>query len=213
MSETIGLSDLVRMLRRAALRVREARERLGELDSHGGDGDHGITMARAMDRLEQALDAGEATEVGKLLQGVGWAIMGVDGGATGPLLGSFFMAMAPAVDAQDVDAASLATLFEAGLEGVRKNTRAKVGDKTMIDALEPAVAALRAAADAGCGVPEALRRAAEAAEGGAEATTDMVARFGRAKNLGERSRGHRDPGATSISLIFRGLAEGARTDG
>jgi dihydroxyacetone kinase-like protein len=214
MGETIGYAELVCMLRRAAERVREERERLSELDSQGGDGDHGTTMARAMDRLEGALESGAPPALGPLLQAVGWAIMGVDGGATGPLLGSFFMAMAPpAASTERLDAAGLAALFEAGLAGVRQNTRAQIGDKTMIDALEPAVEALAAAAAESADITAALERAARAAESGAAATAQMAARFGRAKHLGERSKGHRDPGATSISLIFLGLCEGARADG
>ncbi|MEN8148800.1 MAG: dihydroxyacetone kinase subunit DhaL [Planctomycetota bacterium] len=204
---TVDRETLDRMLRGGAARVRAARDRLTELDSHGGDGDHGTTMARAMDRLEEALDG--SAEPAALLRAVGWAIMGVDGGAIGPLLGSFFMSSAKVAN----DDSSLADLFEAGLAGVLKNTRARVGDKTLIDALEPAVAALRAVENEGAPLPEALARAAEAAERGAESTIDLEARFGRAKNLGPDSRGHADPGATSIALLFRGFHEGISQEG
>ncbi len=212
MAETISFDDLARMLRRAATVVREHEAELSRLDSHGGDGDHGTTMVRAMAQLEGALESAPSDDLASALQGIGWAIMGVDGGATGPLIGSLFMSMANAAPSNGaIDPAALAAMFEAALAGVRKNTRAEVGDKTMIDALVPAVQALCDAVGAGGDVSDALHAAAEAAERGARSTTDLVARFGRAKNVGEKSKGAQDPGATSISLIFRGLYEGVES--
>ncbi len=143
------------------------------------------------------------------MKAVGWGVMGIDGGAIGPLLGSFFMAMGPVAQDASVDRATFAALFEAGLAGLLKSTRARVGDKTLVDALSPAVEALRAATDEGASVADAMGRAADAAERGAESTVELEARFGRAKNLGPNSRGHADPGATSIALLFRGFHEGA----
>jgi len=132
----------------------------------------------------------------------------VDGGATGPLLGMLFLGMSEAVEGKDaLDAASTAAMFEAGLASLQKHTRAQPGDKTMIDALVPATAALRQAADEGADAAAALAAAAEAAHQGAQATADMQARFGRARSIGEASKGHPDPGATSMALIFRGFAE------
>ena len=201
------------MLRAAARLVRENQDELSRLDSFGGDGDHGTTMVRAVDRLEAAIDENPSAGLGELLHNVGWGIMGVDGGATGPLLGALFMSMPSGVQRETLDARSLASAFAAGLEGVQKNTRARMGDKTMIDALDPAVAALREAADAGENIVAALARASNAAEDGVRATRTMRARFGRAKNIGDDSIGNEDPGATSVSLIFRGFLEGARADG
>ncbi|NLF59054.1 MAG: dihydroxyacetone kinase subunit L, partial [Candidatus Hydrogenedens sp.] len=144
-----------------------------------------------------------------LLNDVGWGILGVDGGATGPLLGMLFMSMAEAAgEAEGLDTPALAGLFEAGLAGVRAQTKAQPGDKTMLDALIPAVGALRAAADGGAEVVEALHLAAEAARAGAEATAALQARFGRARNIKEQSIGTQDPGATSVSLIFKGFSKG-----
>ncbi|HEX72145.1 MAG TPA: DAK2 domain-containing protein, partial [Candidatus Hydrogenedentes bacterium] len=117
---------------------------------------------------------------------------------------------AGASEALDVD--GLAAMFEAGLEGVLRQTKAKPGDKTMVDALTPAVQALRQAADEGAAVAEMLKRAAEAAHAGAAATADMQARFGRAKNIKEQSIGHQDPGATSVAFLFRGFSKGLETD-
>ena len=212
-TETVDRSDVARMLRSAAERVRAEKATLSVLDSHGGDGDHGTTMARAMDRLEGALDGDDVPEAGKLMKAVGWAIMGVDGGAIGPLLGSFFSSMAPAAPEGAIDGPAFAALFEAGLGGLLKNTRARVGDKTLVDALVPAVGELRSAVDAGEAIPDALTRAAEAAERGAASTVELEARFGRAKHLGPGSKGHADPGATSIALLFKGLEEGATGNG
>ena len=209
--QSIGYEELCRILRRAAEAVRAGEAELSRLDSFGGDGDHGTTMSRAMGQMEGAIEGASGSDIKGLLNDIGWAIMGVDGGATGPLLGSLFMGMPEGLgEGESIDPRTLAALFEAGLAGVEKRTRAKVGDKTVIDALVPAVQALRRAAELGRDVRACLGEAAEAAEEGARSTSELVARFGRAKNLGEKSRGTPDPGATSISLIFRGLWEGAQ---
>jgi dihydroxyacetone kinase-like protein len=197
------------MLRGAAARIRDNHEMLSRLDSFGGDGDHGTTMLRGMNILEKTIADRSAADVRTLLGDVGWAVMGVDGGATGPLFGTFFNGMSDAA-ADVIDAATLAGMFEAGLAAVRGLTQAKCGDKTMIDALVPAVAAVREGAEAGDTVTQALEKAALAAEAGAAATKNMKATFGRAKNIGEKSIGNPDPGATSVSLIFKGFSEGVR---
>ncbi len=206
---TITHDVLARMLRGASAEIREHHEWLSRLDSVGGDGDHGTTMLRAVARLEQAVESGASGRIHALLNDVGWAILGVDGGATGPLLGMFFVSMAGAAEGiEEMDAAALAAMFEAGLAGVRAQTKAQPGDKTLIDALVPAVEALVAAAAGGTEVLEALRLAAEAAEAGAKLTSTMQARFGRARNIKEQSIGTQDPGATSMALLFRGFKKG-----
>jgi len=208
MSETVGYGDLVRMFRSAAARVRESQNLLSRLDSVGGDGDHGTTMTRAMTKAEEAIEAEATGQIKALLADIGWAIMGVDGGATGPLFGTFFMSMSDAVaDSNALGAGALADAFAAGLAALEKQTSARPGDKTLMDALVPAVAALRESAATGASVADALRAAAEAAERGAEATKNLQARFGRARNIKEASIGSPDPGATSVALIFRGFAE------
>jgi len=208
MAETINRDDIARMLCGAVEKIRAGHETLSNLDSVIGDGDHGTTMVRAMGLVERTLTECAAPDLKGMLNDVGWAVMGVDGGAAGPLTGALLMGMAEAAgDGRPLDAAGVAAMFEGGLAKVRTYSQAQVGDKTMLDALVPAVEALRAAAAAGDGAVAAMRKAAEAAEKGAASTKDMLARFGRARNLGERSRGFADPGATSISLIFRGFAE------
>ena len=208
MTDTIGIEDMGRMIRSAADKIRANRDKLSKLDSAIGDGDHGTTISRAMGIAEKVIEESEKKELKGLLKDVGWGVMGVDGGATGPLLGSFLMGMGNGIGEQDtVDCPTLAAMFEAGLAGVRKQSKAQIGDKTMMDALLPAVDAIRQAADEGKSIEEALDNAAEAAEKGAVSTKEFKAHFGRAKNLGERTIGFQDPGATSISLIFRGFSD------
>jgi dihydroxyacetone kinase-like protein len=208
MAETISRDDIIRMLRGAIARILAGHETLSKLDSVIGDGDHGTTMVRAMGLVEKSVVQSAAPDLKGMLSDVGWAVMGVDGGAAGPLIGSLLMGMAEAVgDRQELDAAGVAAMFEGGLAKVRTYSQAQVGDKTMLDALVPAIETLRAAVTAGDGIVAAMCRGAEAAEKGAASTVDLVARFGRARNLGERSRGFADPGATSISLIFHGFAD------
>jgi len=200
------------MLAGAIAKVRDGSNYLSQLDSAGGDGDHGITMRRAMGEVEKNLAANQQASLREMLSQVGWALLGIDGGATGPLLGSFFMGVAEEVgERPSLDVAGLAGAFEAGVVQVRKQSKAQIGDKTLIDALLPAVAALRAGADAGKDVGQSLREAAEAAVRGADATRNFVAKFGKARFSGERTLGHPDPGATSMAMIFAGFCEGTRT--
>ena len=206
--QTISSIIIVRMIEAAAGKIRAAEKELSALDSATGDGDHGMTICRVMDAAEAAAKGDTSGKIAELLNKVGWDVMSVDGGSTSPLLGSFFIGLSEgAGDAAQLDSAAVATMFEAGVAGLRQQTKAQPGDKTMIDALVPAVEALRAAAGSGADVSAAFRQAAEAASRGVQATKDMTAKFGRARNLGDRTRGHADPGATSISYIFAGFAE------
>ena len=197
------------MLNAAANKIRVNCDQLSKLDSAIGHGAHGTTIARAMGIVEKAVQETDKKEIKALLNDVGWAVMGVDGGATGPLLGSFLMGLSDGIAGQaSLDCEAMAAMFEAGLSSVQNQTKARVGDKTMMDALIPAVKAFRDASKAGKSIKQALQDAAEAAKRGALATKDFKARFGRAKNLGDRTLGFQDPGATSISLLFQGFFEG-----
>ena len=209
MVSTIQYDAMVRMLRTAAAEIRTNHELLSKLDSVGGDGDHGTTMVRAMSYLEKAIANHTAGDIQTLLYDVGWAILGVDGGATGPLLGTFFMSMSDAMEDRDqITAPQLAALLAVALAGICVQTPARPGDKTLVDSLTPAVDAAKAAAEAGGDIMEVLRAAAEGAEKGAAATKAMQARFGRARNIKEQSIGTQDPGATSMALIFQGFWKG-----
>jgi phosphoenolpyruvate---glycerone phosphotransferase subunit DhaL len=209
----IGKTEFANMFAQAAACIRSEHQRLTELDSAGGDGDHGTTMLRAAEQMEDWTDASSTQSLTDLLKAAGWRVLGVDGGASSGLLGTFFAGMGDIELAQDtsqdtMNCNQLAQSFRAGLRAISRQTKARPGDKTMMDALVPAVDAASAAAGAGKSIPEALDAAALAAKLGADATRDLVARYGRARSLGERTRGHPDAGATSIALIFRGFREG-----
>jgi len=209
MRDRINRDDFARMIAGAAALIRAQHAMLSQLDCAAGDGDHGATMLRAVERLEACFATGRPEDLKTCLSEAGWGVLGVDGGASSSLLGTMFSGMADgSTGGAWIDAGDLAGIFEAGLAAVRKQTKAEPGDKTLMDALVPAVAALRAAADAGKSVTEALHDAAEAARTGAEATRNFTARYGRAKFLGEKTRGHQDPGATSMSLMFEGFHNG-----
>jgi phosphoenolpyruvate---glycerone phosphotransferase subunit DhaL len=209
MSDRIGPAQVCWMLEGAARQVRAHHERLSRLDGAVGDGDHGATMLRAMEAAAKAASANSKAGLKALFSAVAWGILSCDGGATGPLLGSFFLGLSDAVgEKAKLDCADLVSVFEGGVEKMQQQTRARIGDKTMMDALLPALAALKAA-DPAAGIEGALRQAAEAAAKGAEATEAMRAKFGRARNLGDRVLGHLDPGAVSVSLLLKGFHEGA----
>jgi phosphoenolpyruvate---glycerone phosphotransferase subunit DhaL len=188
--------------------VREQRDRLTQLDAAIGDGDHGTNMVRGFDAVEQAL-AGQGTGVppGRLLITSGKTLVSTVGGASGPLWGSALRRAGRSLgDAAEIDGAQLAAAIDAALTAIKELGAAVIGDKTIVDALEPAAAALRAAVREGQPLSRAVASAAAAAEEGARATVPLQARKGRASYLGERSIGHQDPGATSAALIVRALA-------
>ena len=208
MADTINADNLVAMLQAAIATIRENEAMLSKLDAATGDGDHGAAMAMAVGAADKAIAEWDHASIKSLLHGVGWGMMCIDGGSTGPLWGSLFMGMSKgAGEAEALDCAALATAFETGLEKLQKQSKAVVGDKTMMDALIPAVGAIRTAADASASINDALAAAATAAADGTAATTDMLAKFGRARNLGDRVIGHVDPGATSMSLLFKAFSD------
>ncbi len=206
MSDMICILDLRRMFAEAAAQIRHHREMLSQLDCIGGDGDHGVTMVRAMDTLESEMNAESDKPLNVRLKDAGWSVLAVDGGASSALLGTFIAGMGDADISQESDCKHLASSFAAGLRAVQKQTKARPGDKTMMDALVPAVEAIEAAAHSGVPIAAAMERAADAARSGAESTKDMIARYGRAKFLGEKTRGSADAGATSIALLFQGFS-------
>jgi dihydroxyacetone kinase-like protein len=205
MNDVICITELRRMFAEAAKQIRQEQAMLSQLDCIGGDGDHGTTMVRAMDRLEDAMNADDAKPLNTRLKDAGWSVLSVDGGASSALFGTFIAGMGDADMGQQSDCRRLANGFAAGLHAVQKQTKAVPGDKTMMDALVPAVQAFAAAANSGESIANAMEYAAIAARRGADATKDMIARYGRAKFLGEKTRGSPDAGATSVALIFAGF--------
>lgn len=204
-NDTISLDQLVEWLHQFSTLVNQNKGYLTELDSAIGDADHGSNMSRGMTAvLDQLPSEGP---VDAMFKKVGMTLVSSVGGASGPLYGTFFMRLAPALGSNDaVPAASLASALRAGLDGVVSRGKAELGDKTMVDAMGPAVDAIEKSLSAGESLAEATRAGADAARGGREATIPLVARKGRASYLGERSKGHQDPGATSTTYLFEALA-------
>jgi dihydroxyacetone kinase-like protein len=199
-------------MKRFAAEVAENRSYLTKLDGAIGDGDHGTNMDRGMKKALERLEATDGDDIGASLKAVGMALVSSVGGAAGPLYGTLFLQMGQATAGRsELDLAGFTEALDAGIQGVIKRGKAEPGDKTMLDALGPALDALRSAG--GDDVAGALERAAEAAREGMEATVPMVARKGRASYLGERSAGHQDPGATSSHLLLKTAAEAAGSGG
>lgn len=206
MAETLAYDEMARRLRAAADLIRADCDRLSELDRALGDGDHGTTMGRICAAITAGIDGHAGGDLAAMLSDMAWAVMGTDGGSASPLFGSLILGLADGVPGSELDSAGLAAAFAAGVAEMRNVTQAKQGEKTLMDALIPAVETLEAAAAEDVPPAEALQRAAAAAAAGAEATRDMKATQGRARNLGDRTIGHVDPGATSMALFFQGLA-------
>jgi phosphoenolpyruvate---glycerone phosphotransferase subunit DhaL len=186
--------------------VRAERDHLVQLDAAIGDGDHGTNMTRGFEAVVQAVDADGGSPPGKLLILAGRTLVSTVGGASGPLWGSALRSGGRVLgDQATFDGAQLVEVLAAALASVKDLGTAGVGDKTMVDALEPAVETLRDRIAQGVGLEPAVAAAAEAAEEGMRATIPLQARKGRASYLGERSVGHQDPGATSTALIIRAL--------
>jgi phosphoenolpyruvate---glycerone phosphotransferase subunit DhaL len=194
--------------------VKDRRDYLTQLDAAIGDGDHGVNMDRGFEAVSKALAAQDASlSPGKLLTVAGKTLVSTVGGASGPLWGTAFRRAGRALgDKQELDGQDLVVALRAGLEGVVELGAAQPGDKTMVDALGPAIDALAAALDSGEPLDAALSTATEAAESGAKATVPLQARKGRASYLGERSIGHQDPGATSAALIMAALQRAVEQD-
>jgi len=186
--------------------VRAERDHLVQLDAAIGDGDHGTNMVRGFEAVVQALDGAGEQPPGKLLILAGRTLVSTVGGASGPLWGSALRSGGRVLgDSPTFDGGQLVEVLAAALGSVKDLGTAAIGDKTMVDALEPAVDALREKIASGASPAEAIDAAAAAAEAGMRATIPLQARKGRASYLGERSIGHQDPGATSTALIIRAL--------
>ena len=204
----ISTGDFSRFLETFAARIHAAKEELTQLDSAIGDADHGINMDRGMTAILELLPGLQDGDAGTLFKQTGMKLISTVGGASGPLYGTFFLRLGTSFGtATEIGPTELAAGFRAGLEGVIARGKAGLDDKTMVDAMVPAVAALEAGmAD----LPAALDAAAIAAAEGRDRVTPLVARKGRASYLGERSAGHQDPGATSTTILFESLRDALR---
>lgn len=207
----LGTDWALAWIREAAQVVSDNRAALIKLDREIGDGDHGENMDRGFTAVIKKLDDAAPASIADVLKLVATTLMSTVGGAAGPLYGTAFLRASKAAGQAEnqngaLDAAAVAAVLEAGLEGVVARGKAETGEKTMVDAWAPAVAAAKNIAATGGDAAEALRAAADAARTGARATEPLVARKGRASYLGERAVGHRDPGAQSSALILDAAA-------
>ena len=208
MSDTLSKAWAEAWIRDAQAVLAEHRMELIDLDRAIGDGDHGENMDRGFKAVVAKLDEGGIEDVSGVLKLVAATLMSKVGGAAGPLYGTAFLRAAKAVEG-DVDSNGVVALIEGALDGIVSRGKATTGEKTMVDAWTPALEAAKASAAAGQSPAATLRAAADAAAAGAEATIPLQATKGRASYLGERSIGHKDPGATSTAYILNAAAVAA----
>ena len=200
--------DMIRWLERIADVLHENAQYLTQLDSPIGDADHGVNMDRGFTAVRAKFSSMATMDMATQLRTVGSTLVSTEGGASGPLYGTAFLRAAGAVAGKEtLESADVVAMLDAFLGGIVARGKAKPGEKTMVDALTPALATAKEALSQGASLAEITARAADAAMEGTKATIPMLATKGRASYLGERSIGHQDPGATSSWLILRSLAE------
>ncbi|MCG8529373.1 MAG: dihydroxyacetone kinase subunit L [Desulfovibrionales bacterium] len=188
--------------------LQEHQDELTALDTAIGDGDHGMNMVRGFEALTGKLSELESKPLSQMLKEAGMVLLSSVGGVSGPLYGTFFLKGSEQVgDDESVDADGLYDFLVSGLKGLRARGRTELNDKTMVDALFPAIEAYGNAVNGGETMAEALDSAVQAADYGMKATIPLIARKGRASYLGERSIGHQDPGATSSYYILKALKQ------
>ena len=208
----VNTQDALRWLDALQKVFAEHKQELTDLDAAVGDGDLGISLDRGFTAVQTELSANPPADLRAVFQSVATTLIRTMGGTSGPLLGTFFLrAGATCVGKSELEPADVVAMFQAGVEGLQQRGKAALGDKTMLDALIPAVEAMRAALDAGSGLAEILERGTAAGEEGMRATIAMTARKGRASYLGDRSIGHQDAGATAAHLLLRAAAQNFRT--
>jgi dihydroxyacetone kinase-like protein len=205
---TISSQQIFAWIERYAAQIAEQKDYLTQLDAAIGDADHGANMNRGLQAvLVKNADLRNA-DIGVLLKGVAMTLISTVGGASGALYGTFFLqASTIAGSRTELSPSEFGSVLEKGLAGIVLRGKATIGDKTMVDALQPAIKAYKHSIESGETLDQALSKAASAAEEGLKSTVPLVARKGRASYLGERSAGHPDPGATSTVLLFRSAAE------
>ncbi|MCB1277325.1 dihydroxyacetone kinase subunit DhaL [Prosthecobacter sp.] len=203
---SLSKDDVKAMLVLACERIIAAEPMLSEADRNLGDGDHGLGMQRGMTAAKEGLEAGPVDSIEKAFNTVGMKMMSSMGGASGAIFGTYFRNGGKALAGNETfDAAGLAAFLKAGVDGVKQRGGAAVGDKTCVDAMEPA--AVKAAEVAGQSLPEAIQAVAAAADAGKEASKAMVAKFGRAKTLGDGCIGFPDAGACSVVVIIEAFRD------
>lgn len=205
---SLDTKQMAAIIEGMAKKIEAEKEYLTELDNEIGDGDHGINLARGFEAVEKKLPSLAGGDIGALLKGVGMQLVSTVGGASGPLYGTAFMKAGMACKGlTEIDGPAFVKAMEAAVNGIKMRGKATEGEKTMLDALCPALKVMQDDVAAGKSLKEALQDAAQAAEKGVEYTKTIIATKGRASYLSERSLGHQDPGATSSLYLLQVLAE------
>jgi phosphoenolpyruvate---glycerone phosphotransferase subunit DhaL len=208
MSDKITAAQMMQIIGRMCDTIEQQKDYLSELDGALGDGDHGVNMAKCFREVRKKLPQNEGKDIGALLKSEGMVVLNSTGGAMGALYGTMFLKWAgEAAGKTEIDLNDLIQMFKAAEAGIRTIGKAEVGDKTLLDTLSPAVAALEKAQQEGRSLPDALANFEQAARQGMESTRDLLARMGRASRLGERTIGHQDAGATSCYFLLRAFVE------
>lgn len=204
----VDQEKLIEIIRKIGEKIAVEKEFLTELDNVIGDGDHGINMARGFEEVEKKLPDMADKDIGAALKMVGMTLVSKVGGASGPLYGTAFMKAGAAMDGKkEMDLQDFLQVLQAAIDGVMMRGKSTTGEKTMLDAMEPARKAIQIASDEGKSASEAIAAGVNAAEEGVEYTKGIIATKGRASYLGERSIGHQDPGATSFTMMLTVIAE------
>lgn len=206
MAATLDIEQLRKILADMSQAIVDAKEELSEADRETGDGDHGSGMARGFSAARDAVLAADLKTAGDAFRAVGMAVLSTSGGASGAVFGTMFRAPLKALTGDVLDGEGYATALEVAAQQVEARGKAARGDKTMLDALIPAAEAARAVAGEDLSVVASA--AADAAEEGSVATKSMIATIGKAKSLGERSLGYRDPGSISVAIMLKSIADG-----
>jgi len=209
--DTIGSAQMIKIIGYMCDSIEEQKDYLSELDGAIGDGDHGVNMAKCFRKIKAKLPASEGKDVGAILKDTGMVVLNSVGGAMGALYGTMFLRLAQeAAGKMEITLTDLVRMFKAAEKGIRELGKAEVGDKTLLDTVAPAVAALEKAEQEGKSLQDALSDFEQAAKKGMESTRDLMAKVGRASRLGERTIGHQDAGATSCYFILRAFSEGIK---
>lgn len=204
----LDTSQTKQMILYAGEKIRENKPLLTKVDSAIGDGDHGIGMSVGFEKVEENLKDKEFTTINDIFKTTGMSMVQSMGGASGVIFGTMFLGGVKSLNAKsELDISTLAEIFSASLEAIKQRGKAGLGDKTMIDALEPVVNGLKESASDSATLLEALKKAEDNAAEGVENSKKYIAKFGRAKSLGERAIGNQDAGATSVWIIFKSMRE------
>lgn len=203
--ENLDLSDTIEMVKQVALSIIDSEPYLTDADRNLGDGDHGLGMERGMKAVIEKIESSSFNQISDVFKSAGMAMMSSMGGASGALFGTLFRNGGKALDGEEtLNSEGLKNFLNAANDGVKLRGGASPGDKTMIDALEPAA---REASENSLPLYELISLVSQAADRGKEESKDMIATMGRAKTLGERSLGHPDAGACSVAIILKSMSE------